>query len=113
MERRHPFVQKLLQVPTEQLRAILAKDRESEKAKQQEIANEETGDRLDRLAKLAGRFLRQQLDELEELSVGEGVDDQMFTKKGVLIYPTYLNLGVGNERTLTVYVRTVTPEKRR
>ena len=105
MERRHPFVQKLLQVPTEQLRAILAKDRESEKAKQQEIANEETGDRLDRLAKLAGRFLRQQLDELEELSVGEGVDDQMFTKKGVLIYPTYLNVGVGNERALTVYVR--------
>jgi hypothetical protein len=105
MERRHPFVQTLLQVPTEQLRALLAKDRELEKGKRQEIANEETRNRLDRLAKLAGRFLRQQLDELEELSVGEGVDDQMFTKRGVLIYPTYLNVGVGNERALTVYVR--------
>jgi hypothetical protein len=105
LDRRHPFVLKLLQIPTERLRALLAKDREQQKAQQREIANQETRNRLDSLAKLAGRFLREQLDELEELGVGEALDTDMFAKRGVLIYPTYLNVGVGAERTLTVYVK--------
>jgi hypothetical protein len=105
LERRHPFVRKLLQIPTERLRALIAKDREQEKTEQREIANQETRNRLDKLAKLAGQFLREQLDELEELGAGDALDTGMFAKQGVLIYPTYLNVGVGVERTLTVYVK--------
>jgi hypothetical protein len=105
LERQHPFVQKLLLAPIEKLRALIATDRAKEKTKESEVANQATRDRLDRLAKLASRFLREQVDELEVLSEGEGVDDEMFAKHGVLIYPTYLNVGLGKERTLAVYVQ--------
>jgi hypothetical protein len=105
LERRHPFVQKLLLPAVERLRALLARDREKEKAQQREVANQETRNRLGRLAKLAGRFLREQLDALDELSSGEEVDKDAFAKQGVLIYPTYLNVAVGKERALTVYVK--------
>ena len=40
LERRHPFVRRLLQIPTERLRALIAKDREQEKVEQREIANQ-------------------------------------------------------------------------
>lgn len=104
LDRRHPFVQALIQVPSERLRALIAKDREREKSQRREVANQETRSRLSRLAKLAGRFLSQQLDELEELSGGDAVDDA-FAKQGVFIYPTYLNVGVDKERTLTFYAK--------
>jgi hypothetical protein len=105
LERDHPFVKALLQLPIEHLRALLAKDREGEKRQRREVANEETRARLSRLAKLAGRFLQEQLDELEELTDTDEVDKKGFTKNGILIYPTYLTVGVGNCRALTVYVR--------
>jgi hypothetical protein len=105
LERQHPFVKALLQLPIERLRALLAKDRESEEHQQREVANDETRARLARLAKLAGRFLQEQLDELEELTETDDVDKKGFAKNGILIYPTYLSVGVGNVRALTVYVR--------
>ena len=105
LERQHPFVKALLQVPIERLRGLLAKDRESEKHQRREVANDETRARLARLAKLAGRFLQEQLDELEELTDDDDVDQKGFVKSGVLIYPTYLTVAVGKSRTLTLYVR--------
>jgi hypothetical protein len=105
LERRHPFVKALLQVPIERLRGVLAREREREKAERRQVASSEMRTRLARLAKLAGRFLQEQLDELEELTVGEDVDVGSFAKTGVLIYPTYLRVGVGRERTLTLYVK--------
>jgi hypothetical protein len=105
LEREHPFVKALLQLPIERLRALLAKDREGEKRQRREVANDETRARLTRLAKLAGRFLQEQLDELEELTEADEVDKRGFTKNGILVYPTYLTVGVGNFRALTVYVR--------
>ena len=105
LERRHPFVQKLLLPAVERLRTLLARDREKQKTEQREVANQETRNRLTRLAKLAGRFLREQLDALDELTSGDEVDKDAFAKHGVLIYPTYLNIAVGKERVLTVYVK--------
>ena len=105
LERRHNFVKALFQIPSERLRALLAKDREQDEEQQREIANKDTRNRLGRLAKLAGQFLREQLDELEELSGGESLDDKSFSKQGVLLYPTYLRVGVGKERTVTYYVK--------
>jgi hypothetical protein len=105
LDRRHKFVRALFQVPSERLRALLAKDREQDKDQKREIANKETQTRLTRLAKLAGQYLREQLDELEELGGGDAVDDTSFTKQGVLLYPTYLRVGVGKERSVTYYVK--------
>jgi hypothetical protein len=94
-----------MQPAIEHLRALLAKDKEEDKKERREIANNETRSRLDRLAKLAGKFLREQLDDLEELSSNDAVDNEAFAKTGILIWPTYLHCGVGQERILTVYVR--------
>jgi hypothetical protein len=105
LERRHPFAQKLLQPAIEHLRTLLAKDKEEEKKERREIANKETRSRLERLAKLAGKFLREQLDDLEELSSNDAVDNEAFAKTGILIWPTYLYCGLAQERILTVYVR--------
>jgi len=105
LDRRHKFVRALFQVPSERLRALLAKDREQDKNQKREIANKETQTRLSRLARLAGQYLREQLDELEELSSGDAVDDTSFSKQGVLLYPTYLRVGVGKERSVTYYVK--------
>ena len=105
LERRHPFVQKLLLPPIERLRSLLAKDRDKEKAQQREVGDQETRNRFDRLAKVVARFLREQLDALDELSTEEDVDRDAFAKQGVVIYPTYLNVAVGKERALTVYVK--------
>lgn len=49
----HPFTKALFLIPSERLRALIAKDRETERVKQRHIANEETQNRLDRLAKKA------------------------------------------------------------
>lgn len=104
--RDHPFTKSLLLLPSERLRALIAKDREAQRPKEQRIANEETQGRLDRLARKAGEFLKQQLEDIQELSQGEDVDKTAFSKLGVLIFPTYLNVALGQERTLTYYVKT-------
>ena len=102
LAREHPFTKSLFLVPSERLRALIAAEREAEKSKSREVATKETKDRLDRLAKRASDFLKQQLDE-QELSQGEDVDQNAF-KQGTLIFPTYLNVIEGQERTLTYYV---------
>jgi hypothetical protein len=101
----HPFTKALFLLPSEWLRALIAKDREAERSKQKHIANEETQNRLDRLAKKASDFLKRQLDELEDISKDDDVDKSAFAKHGVLIFPTYLNVGIGQERVLTYYVK--------
>ncbi len=104
LEKHHPFVKALLEVPITRLKALVAKDSDEEKAQQREVASEETRSRLDKLAKLAGRFLRDELEELDVGGEGDDVDADAFAKRGAVIYPTYLNLAVGKERTLTLYV---------
>lgn len=104
--REHPFTKVLLLLPSERLRARIAKDREAERSRHQQIANEETQRRLDRLARRASFFFKQQLDDIQELTKGEAIDKSAFSKDGVLIFPTYLNVVLGEERTLTYYAKT-------
>jgi hypothetical protein len=100
----HPFTKAVFLLPSERLRALVAAERANERSQTREIANRETRSRLDRLAKKASEFLRQQLDELQELSTGEGVDKAAF-QHGTMIFPTYVNVAVGEERQLTYYVK--------
>jgi hypothetical protein len=103
LERRHPFVRALFETPVNRLKGLVAKDTAEEKAQQREVASHETKARLDKLAKLAGRFLRDELEDMELIGDGE-VDQEAFAKRGAAIYPTYLNVAVGKERSLTLYV---------
>jgi len=105
LRRDHPFTKALFLFPIERLRLLVAADRAKEKQKHIQVANEETRERLDRLAKAAGRFLRQQLEEIEEISIDEAIDRDAFAKEGILIYPTYFKVAVGEQRRLGVYVK--------
>lgn len=105
LERKHPFVTLLLQLPIQRLQQLITKDREEQQRQAKQVANHETLQRLSRLAKLAGRFLKQQLDDIEQLSTGDSLDESAFTKTGISIYPTYPRLILGQERSLSVYVK--------
>jgi len=104
LNREHPFTKALFLVPGERLRSLIAAEREAEKAQKREIANRETQSRLDRLAKRASEFLRQQLEEIKELTQGDDVDKTAFDQ-GAMIFPTYVKLALGEERALTYYVK--------
>lgn len=102
--REHPFTKALFQIPTERLKAEIDKEREQTRADKTEVISKETKERLNDLAKAASKFLTQQIEDLEELTVGDHVDEKFFIKQGVLIFPTYLRVGIGEIRPLTFYV---------
>jgi len=102
--REHPFTKALFQIPTERLKALIDKEREQTQADNAEVISKETKERLNDLAKAASKFLTQQIENLEELTVGDHVDEKFFIKQGVLIFPTYLRIGIGEIRPLTFYV---------
>lgn len=104
LKRDHPFTKALFRIPSERLRRLIEKDKEQDRAAQREIANKETKDRLDKLAKVASKFLTEQVEELEEITIDDAVDEESFSKRGVLIFPTYLNVAIGQIRPLTFYV---------
>jgi len=100
----HPFTKALFQIPSERLKTLIDKEKEQSRTGKTEVVSKQTKDRLNDLAKAASKFLTQQVEDLEELTVGDNVDENFFTKKGVLIFPTYLRVGIGEIRTLTFYV---------
>ena len=104
LRRDHPFTKALFQIPSERLRQLIEKDKEQDKGMLKEIASKETQKRLDQLAKAANKFLTQQVEDIEELTIDDKVDKDFFAKKGVLIFPTYLNIAIGQIRSLTFYV---------
>ena len=61
-------------------------------------------ERLNKLAREANKFLNQQVEDLEELTPDDAVDEDSLAKKGVLICPTYLKIARGQIRSLTFYV---------
>lgn len=104
LSRKHPFTEALLKIPSERLQKLIEQDKEKERSTQKEIANKETQERLNKLAQAANKFLNQQVEELEELTPDDAVDEESFVKKGVLIYPTYVKVAKGEIRSLTFYV---------
>ena len=103
LNREHPFSIALFQYPIAKLKEQIEKDKEAEKSQQKEVANKETKRRLSELAKEASKFLSQQVED-EEYSESDNVDEHYFSRRGVMIYPTYFNISVGQVRTLTFYV---------
>lgn len=103
LNRKHPFTDALLKIPTKLLQELIEKEKEEKAKKEKQIANTETKKKLNDLAKAASKFLRQQIEELE-LSSDESVDNEFFTKRGILIFPTYANIPVDEIRTFSFYV---------
>jgi len=105
LRRDHPFTKALFRIPGEHLRVLIAEDREKERKKHIQITNEETRGRLDRLAKEASKFIKQKLEETEELGIDEFTDQESFIKEGILIYPTYFKIALNEQKKIGVYVK--------
>lgn len=99
LRRDHPFTKALFQFPTECLRALIAKDKGKEREKHIQIENEETTKRLKKLAKEASKFIRDKIEEIEEVTFTGEIENKEFTKKGVLIIPDIYILTIGEIKT--------------
>jgi len=103
LRRDHPFTEALFSIPAKYLKDFINKDREERKQQQKRIANEDTQNRLDKLAAAASKFISEQLEEMEEFSQRDQTDKSSYVKEGVLIYPTYFYVELDEIRTLTFY----------
>jgi hypothetical protein len=101
----HPFTEQLFQYPSEQLRALFAKDREREKKTRREIGNQQTRKRLTRLARLASRFMAEQVDDLEATTDKDSLERSGFGDSGLLIVPSGASVAVGEEQRFYLYVK--------
>lgn len=103
LNRKHPFTEALFKLPTKLLQELIEKEKEEKAKNERQIANTETKKKLNDLAKAASKFLRQQIEELE-LSSDESADNEFFTKRGILIFPTYANIPIEETRSFSFYV---------
>jgi len=104
LKKEHPFVKALFDLPTQRLKELIDKDHAALKKPKEEIVDEELRKRFDKLAQAASKFLIQQVEDLDEPSIDEGMHDDSFTKRGLIIYPTYANVALGNVRSFGLYV---------
>lgn len=112
LRRDHPFTEALFSIPAKYLKDLINQDREERKRQQTRIANEDTQNRLDKLAAAASKFISEQLEEMEELSQRDQTDRSSFMKEGVLIYPTYFYIALDEIRALTYYANTALVKNR-
>lgn len=103
LDRKHPFTNALLEVPTKRLKELIDKDRAQETGSHKEIANQETKKRLDELARMATKFLTQESEDWDETTAQDEIDEDTFSKKGVLIIPTFANIGINEIRSFGLY----------
>lgn len=103
LRRDHPFTKALFNIPSEILKKFLEQDKKSIKKQTKEIANKETQERLSALAKAAGKFISEHVDDIEETNIGDP-DNDTLAKKGLIIIPSGFSIAVGEIKNLTLYV---------
>lgn len=104
LNRSHPFVTALLDLPTKRLKELIDNDHAADKKPSGEIAGEDLKKRFDRLAKAASKFLSQQIEDLDQATIDQEIDEGSFAKRGILIFPTYANVALGSVRSFGLYV---------
>lgn len=104
LNKRHPFVKALTAKIDEILKALVEKDRRESESGRKNIASEKTKRFLNRLAQLADRFLKENVDP-SGLSPREEAVIKTLLEVGIAILPPALKIAVGEERTLTVYIK--------
>jgi hypothetical protein len=101
LNRQHPFTAALFRPAIAVLRNLLEQEKRRAEASNKQIANESTKRCLNRLARLAEKFL----EPSEEASLDSVLDTNAFSNKGMFLFPEVLNVGVGRERTISIYLR--------
>lgn len=104
LTRTHPFVKALLDVPTQRLKELIDNDRAASEKIKEEIENDELKKKLSKLAKAAAKYLTQQVEDIDETGIDSTIDEASFAKAGILIFPTYANIALGNIRSFGLYV---------
>jgi hypothetical protein len=104
LNRAHPFVKALLGLPTQRLRELIDKERAESKTSKAEIVDEDLKKKFEKLAKAASKYLSQQVEDIDIVTPEQEIDEESFAKRGILIYPTYANVAIGNIRSFGLYV---------
>jgi len=100
LDRTHPFTKALFEKPLMEIKKIL--DQEREKFKQsKDIGSKETEKTLKKAAKIFDDFLKEESDIDESL---QGGDQDKLKKKGIILFPPYLKMQVGEEKYVSLYV---------
>ena len=104
LNKKHPFTKTLLAKINGVLKDLVEKDRRASEASRKDVASEKTKHFLKRLAQLADRFLKNNIDS-PEFDAGEEKAVDSAIDAGISVLPPTLKIGVGEERTLCVYIR--------
>ena len=104
LNKKHPFTKTLLAKINGILKDLVEKDRRASEASHKDVASEKTKRFLKRLAQLADRFLKNNIDS-PEFDTGEESAVDSALDAGISVLPPTLKIGVGEERTLCVYIR--------
>lgn len=104
LSRKHPFIKELLEVPTRKLKELIDKEHAEKKGVEEDIADENLKKKFEKLAKAASKYLQQQIDDLEDVGSDQDIDEGSFTKRGILIFPTYANIAIETVRSFGIYV---------
>ncbi|MEX1247781.1 MAG: hypothetical protein WEA61_04820 [Anaerolineales bacterium] len=102
--REHPFTNAFLQRPAEKLREQIKNDRQSQQKDAEKIENQETRNRLDKLARLASEFLEGETEDLIEGQTSGEPDSAELHSKGISIVPRFARMKVGEEKQFWVYI---------
>jgi len=102
--REHPFTQALLEIPTQILKELIEQEQKKNVIKKEEIANDNTRDRLSDLAKLADKFLSKQIEDIDDPALGDPFEDGT-SDRGVFVYPNFFNVNIDEVRVITFYIR--------
>jgi hypothetical protein len=96
LERQHPFTNALFSVPITVLKNLINEDKKREQQSQHEVESKQTKARLDKLAKVASKFMKEKGEELDEvIEKPDKASKDRFGKKGVAIFPVARNMEVG------------------
>lgn len=102
----HPFTSALYREIEKKLEVFLKNDEEKAKEETQEIENKRTKERFNRLANEAGKFIKDNINELE-------IEDENYLATseiksgGISIIPAGLKLSVNEEKNVYVYVHPI------
>ena len=100
LSRSHPFTKALFQKPLIEIKKII--DQEKAKFKQsKDVGSKETEKALKKAEKIFDEFLKEESDIDESL---KGGDQDKLNKKGIILFPPYLKMLVGEEKTVALYV---------
>ena len=100
LSRSHPFTKALFQKPLIEIKKII--DQEKAKFKEsKDVGSKETEKALKKAEKIFDEFLKEESDIDESL---KGGDQDKLNKKGIILFPPYLKMLVGEEKTVVLYV---------